>query len=98
MRNATLAMTTTDVRVATDWLQAHVNDPSFAIEVSENTTTFASGPIPGAIGIGCSTDLRDDLRRDIVSAEGLARTLLGSNGLSDSHPIGEGRLAQSDSA
>ena len=75
-------MTTTDVLVGTDWLQAHLDDPSLAIiEVDEDTTAFGGGHIPGSIGIDWTTDLRDGLRRDFVSAEGLA-ALLGSKGIS----------------
>ena len=62
-----------DVLVSTAWASEHLNDPSVKfIEVDVDTTSYAKGHIPGAIGWNRQTDLNDRVRRDIIDAAAFA--------------------------
>ncbi len=64
------------VLVSTDWVQAHLGDPSIRlIEVDVDTTAYEQGHIPGAIGLNWQTQLQDPVRRDIPSQAQLEATL-----------------------
>ncbi|MBE3589790.1 MAG: sulfurtransferase [Firmicutes bacterium] len=76
-----------DVLVSTDWVEQHRNDPDVRlIEVDVDTTAYEEGHIPGAIGLNWTTDLQDQLRRDILSKEQL-EALLGSVGVRETDTI-----------
>jgi len=63
-----------DVLVTTDWLAAHLNDPSIRIvEVDEDTDAYGRGHIPGAVAVNWNTDLQDPLRRDFIPPEAFAK-------------------------
>ena len=65
-----------DVLVETDWLEAHLDDPTIrVIEVDEDTTAYDKGHIPGAVGWNWNTDLHAPVGRDYVDQEGLTRLL-----------------------
>jgi thiosulfate/3-mercaptopyruvate sulfurtransferase len=69
--------------ITTAELAAHLDGGELeVIEVDEDTSAFAAGHIPGAISLDWTTELRDDLRRDFIDGEALAR-LLGQKGISD---------------
>ncbi|MBM3944538.1 MAG: sulfurtransferase [SAR202 cluster bacterium] len=76
------------VVVSSDWVAAHLNDPSIAIaEVDSHPgETYAVGHIPGAIGWGLHTDFEDSIRRDIPTADAIA-SLLGKAGVANDTPI-----------
>ena len=60
-----------EVLVSTDWVAAHLNDPSIRIiESNEDTLLYASGHIPGAVNVDWTADLNDQLRRDYITREG----------------------------
>jgi thiosulfate/3-mercaptopyruvate sulfurtransferase len=76
-----------DVLVSTDWVQAHLDDPSIRIvEVDENPALYAEGHIPGAIGFDWRTDLQDRVKRDFLGPEAFGE-LFGSRGISNEHTI-----------
>jgi thiosulfate/3-mercaptopyruvate sulfurtransferase len=60
-----------DVLVATDWVAAHLNDPSIRlIESNEDTLLYAAGHIPGAVHVDWTSDLNDQIRRDYITRDG----------------------------
>jgi thiosulfate/3-mercaptopyruvate sulfurtransferase len=62
--------------VSTDWVAEHMNDPKVRlIEVDVDTTAYDQGHIPGAVGVNWSTQLTDQIRRDIPSREAWERLL-----------------------
>jgi thiosulfate/3-mercaptopyruvate sulfurtransferase len=68
--------------VSTDWVAGHLNDPQVRlIEVDVDTTAYDQGHLPSAVGVNWSTQLTDQIRRDIPSKEAWER-LLGQAGVS----------------
>jgi thiosulfate/3-mercaptopyruvate sulfurtransferase len=65
--------------VTTDWLAAHLEDPSVRIlESDEDVLLYDMGHVPGALKIDWHADLNDDVQRDYISRdafEALARRL-----------------------
>jgi thiosulfate/3-mercaptopyruvate sulfurtransferase len=52
--------------VSTAWVAEHLNDPKVRlIEVDVDTSAYDTGHIPGAVGFNWSTQLSDQIRRDI---------------------------------
>jgi thiosulfate/3-mercaptopyruvate sulfurtransferase len=59
--------------VSTAWASEHLNDANIKyIEVDVDTTAYAKGHIPGAIGWNWQTDLNDPVRRDIIDPRAFA--------------------------
>ncbi len=57
--------------VSTDWVAAHLNDPSVRIvESNEDTLLYPSGHIPGAVQVDWTADLNDPLKRDYITRKG----------------------------
>jgi thiosulfate/3-mercaptopyruvate sulfurtransferase len=55
-----------DVLVDTEWVAQHLNDPKVKlVEVDVDTSAYRQGHAPGAIGWNWSTQLEDQVRRDI---------------------------------
>lgn len=72
-----------DVLVSTDWLAAHLNDPSIRIvESNEDPLLYPSGHIPGAVQIDWTHDLNDPIRRDYLDRIGFEK-LASRNGISN---------------
>ena len=70
-----------DVLVETGWLAEHLNDPAVRVaEISEDTTLYGQGHIPGAVHFNWQTQLQDPVRRDWINQEQV-ETLLGANGV-----------------
>ncbi len=70
-----------DALVSTDWLAEHLGDPNIRpIEVDEDTTLYAAGHIPGAVGWDWTNDLQHSTRRDYQDQAGLGQ-LLGQAGV-----------------
>jgi thiosulfate/3-mercaptopyruvate sulfurtransferase len=60
-----------EVLVSTDWVEAHLNDPTIRlIESNEDTLLYASGHIPGAVHVDWTSDLNDQIRRDYITRDG----------------------------
>ncbi|HEV2284207.1 MAG TPA: sulfurtransferase [bacterium] len=70
-----------DVLVETDWLAEHLNDPAVRVaEISEDTTLYGQGHIPGAVHFNWQTQLQDSVRRDWIDQEQI-EALLGAHGV-----------------
>lgn len=70
-----------DALVSTEWADAHKNDPNVQlVEVDVDNSAYESGHIEGAIAWNWTTQLNDDVRRDILSPEQMAE-LLGKSGI-----------------
>ncbi|MGC2322325.1 MAG: sulfurtransferase [Terriglobales bacterium] len=68
-----------EVLVTTAWLAEHLSDPRLRlVEVDVDTAAYSQGHIPGAIAWAWTTQLADQLRRDILSQSDFERLLAGS--------------------
>jgi thiosulfate/3-mercaptopyruvate sulfurtransferase len=73
--------------VSTEWLAAHLSDPSIVIaESDEDVLLYDTGHIPGAIKIDWHADLNDAVMRDYVSREQF-QELLRSRGIDDNTTV-----------
>ena len=71
-----------EVLVDSEWLASHLSDPKVrVVEVDVDTAAYDLGHIPGAIGWNWSTQLADQVRRDILSKSKLEE-LLSNAGIS----------------
>ncbi|MGI8774817.1 MAG: sulfurtransferase [Actinomycetota bacterium] len=76
-----------EVLVETGWLEQRADDDDLAIiEVDEDVTAYQKGHIKNAIVLNWVDDLQDDLPRDFVSSEQLAK-ILGDKGISSDQTI-----------
>ncbi len=67
--------------VETDWVAENLDDEGVTVvEVDVDTAAYDQGHIPGAIGWNWTTELNDELTRDILSREQMQR-LLGGSGI-----------------
>ncbi len=70
-----------DVLVTTQWVADHLNDAKVKlIEVDVDTTQYDEGHAPGAVGFNWTSQLQDQLRRDIATKEQVEK-LLGEAGV-----------------
>jgi thiosulfate/3-mercaptopyruvate sulfurtransferase len=70
-----------DALVDTQWVADHLRDPSIRlVEVDVDTTAYASGHIPGAVGWNWKEDTQQPVHRDIPDATAMAQ-LLGRSGI-----------------
>jgi thiosulfate/3-mercaptopyruvate sulfurtransferase len=68
--------------VSTDWVWQHKNDSNVRIvEVDVDTSAYDEGHVPGALAWNWTTQLADNVRRDILSREQF-ETLMRSAGIS----------------
>jgi thiosulfate/3-mercaptopyruvate sulfurtransferase len=80
--SATNGYSNPDVLVSTEWALDHLRDKSTRfVEVDVDTKQYDEGHIEGAIGWNWQTQLQDQVRRDILSREQLAK-FLGDSGVS----------------
>jgi thiosulfate/3-mercaptopyruvate sulfurtransferase len=76
-----------EVLVDTAWLAQHLADPNVrVVEVSEDTTLYDQGHVPGAVQFNWKTQLQDPVRRDWINREQLER-LLGEHGIDNTTVI-----------
>ena len=67
--------------VTTEWVAENLGDPGVRlVEVDVDTEAFDQGHIPGAVGWNWTSQLNDQLTRDILSAEQMGE-LLGESGI-----------------
>ena len=67
--------------VETDWVGQHLDDPKIRlVEVDVDLGAYSQGHIPGALHWDWTSQLNDQLRRDILSKEQMQR-LLGESGI-----------------
>lgn len=68
--------------VTTQWVSENLDDPDIRIvEISVETSLYATEHIPGAINFNWTTQLQDQVQRDIISQENFQK-LLGHAGIS----------------
>ena len=71
-----------EVLVSTDWVKEHLDDPKVKlIEIDVDTQAYGAGHVPGAVGFDWTTQLQDQVRRDIVSRSEFER-LMSESGIS----------------
>jgi thiosulfate/3-mercaptopyruvate sulfurtransferase len=77
-----------DKLVSVDWVEQHKNDPNVRlVEVDVDTEAYAGGHIEGAVGWNWTSQLQDQVRRDIISKQDLEQ-LLGQSGIgNDTHVV-----------
>ena len=67
--------------VTTEWVAENLGDPGVRlVEVDVDTEAYDQGHIPGAVGWNWTSQLNDELTRDILSAEQMGE-LLGESGI-----------------
>ena len=63
-----------EVLVSTDWLRKNLETPNVrVVEIDVDPKLYAAGHIPNAVGWDWTTQLNDQVRRDIVSKEGFEK-------------------------
>ena len=76
-----------EVLVDTEWVAAHKDDSRVKlVEVDVDTTAYDEGHIPGAVAWNWTSQLSDNVRRDILSREDLSQ-LAGQSGISQGDTI-----------
>ena len=76
-----------EVLVDTDWVRQHKDDANVKLlEVDVDTNAYDEGHIPGAIAWNWTSQLSDNVRRDILSAEDLEK-LASQSGVSNSDTV-----------
>ncbi len=69
------------VLVDADWAVAHLNDPAVRfVEVDVDTTAYSQGHIPGAVGWDWTSQLSDEVRRDLAGREDFS-ALMSASGI-----------------
>jgi thiosulfate/3-mercaptopyruvate sulfurtransferase len=70
-----------DVLVSTEWLSAHLDDPTLRlVESNEDVLLYDTGHVPGAVNIDWHNDLNDALVRDYIDGPRFA-ALLSRHGI-----------------
>jgi thiosulfate/3-mercaptopyruvate sulfurtransferase len=76
-----------DVLVSTQWVADHLSDPKVKlIEVDVDTTQYGEGHVQGAVGFNWTSQLQDQVRRDIATKEQI-EALLGGAGVGNDDTI-----------
>ena len=76
-----------EVLVDTDWVRQHKNDANVKLlEVDVDTNAYDEGHIPGAVAWNWTSQLSDNVRRDILSAQDLEE-LAGKSGIKNDDTI-----------
>src|SRR5256714_4452018 len=76
-----------DVLVSTDWVAKHLEDSKVKlVEVDVDTTAYDEGHAPGAIAFNWTSQLQDQVRRDVISKDALEQ-LLSNAGISNDDTI-----------
>ncbi|MFQ5881577.1 MAG: sulfurtransferase [Candidatus Methylomirabilales bacterium] len=77
-----------EVLVDTQWVADHLKDPSLRlVEVDVDTTAYAQGHLPGALGWNWKTDLEEPVERDILHRKTLEQLLSRSGIATDTTVI-----------
>lgn len=80
-------MAAQDVLVSTQWVADHMNDPNIRlVEVDVDTNAYSEGHAPGAVGWNWTSQLQDQVRRDVISRADLEK-LLGESGIGNDATI-----------
>ena len=77
-----------DKLVSPDWVTEHGSDPNVRlVEVDVDTAAYGEGHIEGAVGWNWTTQLQDQVQRDIISKENLEQLLAESGIGNDTHVV-----------
>jgi thiosulfate/3-mercaptopyruvate sulfurtransferase len=80
-------MAAEDVLVSTQWVADHGNDPKVKlVEVDVDTNAYGEGHVAGASGWNWTSQLQDQVRRDIITQTELEK-LLSASGISNDDTI-----------
>ena len=80
-------MSRQDVLVTADWAEKNLGTEGIVfLEVDEDTTAYDGGHLPGAVKINWTTELQDQVRRDIVDREQFA-ALLSAKGVGNDDTV-----------
>jgi thiosulfate/3-mercaptopyruvate sulfurtransferase len=80
--------TATQPLVSPQWARDHLDDPRVRfVEVDVDTTSYEQSHLPGAVAWDWTTQLSDNVRRDLVSREDLSRLLSASGIASDTYVV-----------
>jgi thiosulfate/3-mercaptopyruvate sulfurtransferase len=80
-------MSRSDVLVAADWVEAHIDDPKVVVvEVDEDTSAYEKNHIKNAVRIDWKQDLQDPVRRDFVDQAGF-EALLSAKGIANDDTV-----------
>src|ERR1700750_1576903 len=80
-------MSRQDVLVTADWAEKNLGTQGIVLlEVDEDTAAFDGGHLPGAVKINWTTELQDQVRRDIVDADQFA-ALLSAKGVGNDDTV-----------
>ena len=76
-----------EVLVSTEWVAAHLNDPSVRIvESDEDILLYETGHVPGAIKVDWQNELQHQVVRDYVNQQAFG-DLIGGKGISNNHTV-----------
>jgi thiosulfate/3-mercaptopyruvate sulfurtransferase len=76
-------MSRQDVLVTADWAEKNLGtDGIVFLEVDEDTTAYDGGHLPGAVKVNWTTELQDQVRRDIADKDQFSK-LLSEKGVSN---------------
>ncbi len=76
-----------EVLVSIDWLKQNLNKPGVRIvEVDVDPKLYAAGHIPSAVGFDWTTQLQDQVNRDIISKAAF-ETLLRHAGIKNTDTV-----------
>lgn len=85
--HAVTGYTNPDVLVDTEWVAAHLNDPSVRIiEADEDVMLYEIGHIPGAVKLDWHVDVQDKVSRDFIDQQGFEQ-LMSKWGISNDTTI-----------
>ena len=80
-------MPAADVLVSTQWVADHLNDAKVKLlEVDVDTDAYGEGHPAGAVGWNWTSQLQDQLRRDIITKPDLEK-LLGASGVANDDTV-----------
>jgi thiosulfate/3-mercaptopyruvate sulfurtransferase len=80
-------MAASDVLVSTQWVADHLNDANVRlVEVDVDTNAYSEGHLAGARGWNWTSQLQDQVRRDVISKQDLEQ-LLSDSGVSNDDAI-----------
>jgi len=76
-----------EVLVSTEWVAAHLSDPSVRIvESDEDILLYETGHVPGAVKVDWQNELQHQVVRDYVNQQAFG-DLIGGKGISNNHTV-----------
>jgi thiosulfate/3-mercaptopyruvate sulfurtransferase len=76
------------VLVTTQWVKDNLSNPSIRIvEISVETSLYATEHVPGAVNFSWTTQLQDQVQRDIISQENFEALLSSAGIYPDTHVV-----------